>query len=30
MKRLSWITPTCYVDVDLYILKELDSLYDIH
>lgn len=30
MKRISWITPTCYVDVDLYIIKELCSQYNIH
>jgi glycosyltransferase involved in cell wall biosynthesis len=30
MKHISWITPTCYVDVDLYILKELYSQYNIH
>lgn len=28
-KRISWITPTCYVDVDLPIIKELQSVYDI-
>lgn len=30
MKRISWITPTCYVDVDLYIIKELCFQYNIH
>lgn len=29
-KKISWITPTCYVDVDLPIIKELQYEYDIH
>ena len=30
MKKIAWITPTCYVDVDLPIIKELQTVYDIH
>lgn len=29
-KKIAWITPTCYVDVDLPIIKELQSVYNIH
>ena len=29
-KKISWITPTCYIDVDLPIIKEFQSVYDIH
>jgi len=29
-KKISWITPLCYVDVDLPIIKELQSVYDIY
>ena len=29
-KRIAWITPTCYVDVDLPIIKELQTVYDIY
>lgn len=28
-KKVLWITPTCYVDVDLPIIKELQNEYDI-
>lgn len=30
MRRLSWITPACYVDVDLPIIQELRHRYDIY
>lgn len=29
-KKITWITPTCFVDVDLPIIKELQSVYNIH
>jgi hypothetical protein len=29
-KKISWITPLCYVDVDLPIIKELQHVYDIY
>ena len=29
-KKISWITPTCYVDVDLPIINKLQVVYDIH
>ena len=29
-KKISWITPLCYVDVDLPIIKELQNVYDIY
>lgn len=29
-KKIAWITPTCFVDVDLPIIKELQLVYDIH
>lgn len=30
MKKVTWITPTYYVDVDLPIIKELQTYFDIH
>ena len=29
-KKIAWITPSCFVDVDLPIIKELQIVYDIH
>lgn len=29
-KKIAWITPSCFVDVDLPIIKELQKVYDIH
>ena len=30
MKKISWITPSCYVDVDLPIINNLRHVYKIH
>ena len=30
VKKIAWITPTCYVDVDLPIIKKLQTTYNIY